>query len=282
MTGHRYASTGCRALCADRGACHGQIDAYVGLSTRMPRRREAGSGWRGWCRVTRSVYQGHHPYDEIRVPAPARCGRQRSADDAAAAFIAAVWPVIGGAGHGGTGRAARRGGAGPRPGPCFLPAGPQGLQGQACLRVSVHQALFPCAGCPAVTGTLEAGGAAPYPGAARPRPGARQPFMGVSGGGAATFWSWRARDGSGPASPGIRANPCPGPGIAGRGLSHPPGVTPHHGRSRRAPPQAGACGQPGSRTANRMAVPLSPSIRERACPARLRSARTILTSRRTQ
>jgi len=92
-----------------------------------------------------------------------------------------------------------------------------------------------------------------------PRPGARQPPMGVSGGEAATFfWSWRARDGSRPASPGIRANHCPCPGIAGRGLSHPPGVTPHHGRSRRAQPKTGACGQLGSRTADRMAVPLEP------------------------
>ncbi len=168
MTGHRHASTGRQALCADRGACRRQIDAHAGLSTRMPRRREAGSGWRGWCRVTRSVHLGHHPYDEIRVPAPVRCGRQRSADDAAAALLASLWPVIGGAGHGSPGRAARRGRAGPRPGPCFLPAGPQRLPGQAWLRVSVHQALFTCARRPAGTGTLEAGGAAPYPGAARP------------------------------------------------------------------------------------------------------------------
>jgi len=168
MTGHRHASTGRQALCADRGACRRQIDAYVGLSTRMPRRREAGSGWRGWCRVTRSVDQGHHPHDEIRVPAPARCGRHRSADGAAAAFIASIWPVSGGAGHRVTGRAARWGRAGPRPGPGFLPAGPQRLQGQAWLRVSVDQARFTCARCPAGTGTLEAGGAAPYPGAARP------------------------------------------------------------------------------------------------------------------
>jgi hypothetical protein len=47
----------------------------------------------------------------------------------------------------------------------------------------------------------------------------------------------------------------------------PAGGTPHRYRSRRAPGKTGACGQLGSRTADRMAVPLSPSIRERACPA---------------
>jgi hypothetical protein len=36
---------------------------------------------------------------------------------------------------------------------------------------------------------------------------------------------------------------------------------------RRALGKSGACGELGSRTANRMAVPQSPSIRERACPA---------------
>jgi len=43
---------------------------------------------------------------------------------------------------------------------------------------------------------------------------------------------------------------------------------------RRAPGKTGACGQLGLRTADRMAVPLSPSIRERACPARLGPAQT--------
>src|SRR3984885_11237247 len=57
----------------------------------------------------------------------------------------------------------------------------------------------------------------------------------------------------------------------------PAGGTPHHGRSRRALARTGACGQLGSRTANRMAVPLSPSIRERAWLARLRPARTTTT-----
>ena len=60
----------------------------------------------------------------------------------------------------------------------------------------------------------------------------------------------------------------------------PAGATPHHGRGRRALGGTGACGQLGSRTANRMAVPLSPSIRERACPARLRPARTTTSTRR--
>ena len=46
-------------------------------------------------------------------PTPARCVRQWSADDAAAAFIASIWPVIGGAGHEVTGRAARREGQAP-------------------------------------------------------------------------------------------------------------------------------------------------------------------------
>jgi hypothetical protein len=62
-------------------------------------------------------------------------------------------------------------------------------------------------------------------------------------------------------------------GMGGRGLSHPQEepLTGTGAAELRARP--GACGQPGSRTADRMAVPLSPSIRERACPARLRPAR---------
>jgi hypothetical protein len=52
----------------------------------------------------------------------------------------------------------------------------------------------------------------------------------------------------------------------------PAGATPCQRRSRRALARTGACGQPGSRTANRMAASLSPSIRQRACPARLRPA----------
>jgi hypothetical protein len=43
---------------------------------------------------------------------------------------------------------------------------------------------------------------------------------------------------------------------------------------RRAPGKTGACGQLGLRTADRMAVPQSPSVRERAYPARLGPART--------
>jgi hypothetical protein len=65
-----------------------------------------------------------------------------------------------------------------------------------------------------------------------------------------------------------------GAGMGGRGLSHPQELPLISAGSRRALARTGACGQPGSRTANRMAVPQSPSIRERACPARLRSART--------
>ncbi len=59
-----------------------------------------------------------------------------------------------------------------------------------------------------------------------------------------------------------------------RGLSHPQELPLISAGSRRALAGTGACGQPGSRTANRMAVPLSPSIRERACPARPWPART--------
>ena len=63
-------------------------------------------------------------------------------------------------------------------------------------------------------------------------------------------------------------------GMGGRGLSHPQELPLISAGSRRALAGTGACGQPGSRTANRMAVPLSPSIRERACPARPWPART--------
>jgi hypothetical protein len=63
-------------------------------------------------------------------------------------------------------------------------------------------------------------------------------------------------------------------GMGGRGLSHPQELPLISAGSRRALARTGACGQPGSRTANRMAVPLSPSIRERACPARPWPART--------
>lgn len=61
----------------------------------------------------------------------------------------------------------------------------------------------------------------------------------------------------------------------------PAGTTPHQRQEPRALARTGACGQPGSRTANRMAVPSSPSIRERACPARLRPARTARTTTET-
>ena len=54
----------------------------------------------------------------------------------------------------------------------------------------------------------------------------------------------------------------------GRVLSHLQEPPLARAGSRRALAQTGACGQLGSRTANRMAVPSSPSIRERACPAR--------------
>src|SRR5262249_40410930 len=53
----------------------------------------------------------------------------------------------------------------------------------------------------------------------------------------------------------------------------------HQRQEPRALAKTGAWGQLGSRTADRMAVPVSPSIRERACPARLRPARTPAASR---
>jgi hypothetical protein len=55
----------------------------------------------------------------------------------------------------------------------------------------------------------------------------------------------------------------------------PAGATPYQRQEPRALAKTGACGQPRSRTANRMVVPSSPSIRQRACPARLRPARTV-------
>ena len=60
---------------------------------------------------------------------------------------------------------------------------------------------------------------------------------------------------------------------SGRVLSHLQELSLDSAGSRRALAQTGACGQLGSRTANRMAVPQSPSIRERACPARSGPAR---------
>ena len=70
-------------------------------------------------------------------------------------------------------------------------------------------------------------------------------------------------------------------GMGGRGLSHLQEQPLTSTRSRRAPGKTGACGQLGSRTADRMAVPVSPSIRERACPARLRPARTMTSREET-
>src|SRR5689334_15775469 len=62
--------------------------------------------------------------------------------------------------------------------------------------------------------------------------------------------------------------------MGGRGLSHLQEQPLTKTGCRRAPGKTGACGQLGSRTADRMAVPQRPSIRERACPARLGPART--------
>ena len=240
MTGHRHASTGRQALCADRGACRRQIDAHVGLSTRMPRRREAGSGRRGWCRVTRSVHLGRHPYDEIRVPAPARCGRQRSADDAAASFIGSLWPVIGGAGHGGHRTRRALGKGRPWAWPLFPARGAAEAPGSSVPSRVRSPGIFTCARCPAVTGTLEAGGAAPYPGAARPPAWSAAALRGGERRRSRHLLVTAGAGRKQAASPGICANHCPCPGIAGRGLSHPPGVTPHHGRSR-----AELCRRPG-------------------------------------
>jgi hypothetical protein len=64
----------------------------------------------------------------------------------------------------------------------------------------------------------------------------------------------------------IRATRCDR-GESGRVLSRPQEPPLSHARCRRALGKSGACGELGSRTANRMAVPQSPSIRERACPA---------------
>jgi hypothetical protein len=76
------------------------------------------------------------------------------------------------------------------------------------------------------------------------------------------------RDGSISDTPGrILGNRCP-LRDGGRVLSHLQELPLASPGSRRALGQTGACGQLGSRTANRMAVPSSPSIRERACPAR--------------
>ena len=204
---------------------------------------------------TRSVHQGHHPHDEIRVPAPARCGRQRNGGATALrvkGFDKGRGPV----------------GLPPAGQACHLPLQP----GEGPREGSLVKSR---SGRPARCGYSPPDVAAPLK-----ECGGQQ---GVSGGEAAAFWSWRARGRQQASRHRVSAQATVrARGIAGRGLSHPSGVTPHHGRSRRAPPKTGACGQLGSRTADRMAVPLSPSIRERACPARLRPARTLLISRRTQ
>jgi hypothetical protein len=85
---------------------------------------------------------------------------------------------------------------------------------------------------------------------------------------AAPFPGWRSTRRSASVKSEVRA------GMDGRGLSHPQELPLISAGSRRALAKTGACGQPGSRTANRMAVPQSPSIRERACPARPWPART--------
>ena len=58
--------------------------------------------------------------------------------------------------------------------------------------------------------------------------------------------------------------PGTGAGMGGRGLSHPQDGPLTLTGALELQPGPGPCGQLGSRTANRMAVPLSPFIRERA------------------
>jgi hypothetical protein len=55
-------------------------------------------------------------------------------------------------------------------------------------------------------------------------------------------------------------------GMSVRDLSHPQEQPLTSAGSQRALAKTGACRQLGSRTADRMAVPVSPSIRERAWP----------------
>jgi hypothetical protein len=66
---------------------------------------------------------------------------------------------------------------------------------------------------------------------------------------AALFPGWRATRGAGCWECAVRD------GMGGRGLSHPQELPLISAGSRRALARTGACGQPGSRTANRMAVP---------------------------
>ena len=86
----------------------------------------------------------------------------------------------------------------PRAWPLFPARGAAEAPGSSVASRVRSPGTFTCARCPAVTGTLEAGGAAPYPCAARPPACSAAAAMGVSGGEAATFWSWRARDGNRP------------------------------------------------------------------------------------
>lgn len=166
--------------------------------------------------------------------------------------------AMGGAGHQVTGRAAPRAGQagacpyvlpeGPQRSPALKP-GPQGRRRRRC-----------AAGLTLEGRPRTLGGASPGPRAAASLKG--------SGGEAATFLvsAGGQADAGGPGR-GIRADRRPWPGIGVRDLSHPQEQPLTSARSRRALAKTGACGQPGSRTADRMAVPVSPSIRERACPA---------------
>jgi hypothetical protein len=140
-----------------------------------------------------------------RRSANSLAGRSRNSapgpgvDGAVASFLSSMsWGVIGGAGHLVIGRAASRGGAGWAC-PCFLPEGAVVVSGVKA---------GPAGSSPqAMRSGLEAGGAAPYPCAARPLAWSAA-ALGVSGGVAATFWSWRARPGGGGL---VLAGAAPGP-----------------------------------------------------------------------
>ena len=65
-------------------------------------------------------------------------------------------------------------------------------------------------------------------------------------------------------TPGRVGNPGSGAGMGGHGLSHPQDRPLSLTGAAELQPGPGPCGQLRSRTANRMAVPVSPSIREHA------------------
>ena len=181
---------------------------------------------------TRSVYQGHHPHDEIRVPALAR-PPAAGAESGAGSADSRGHRRRRSPGHR-TRRSLGRGRPGPARFSCPGAAGGSALK--AGLRVYMCQAAWPVRGCPAVTAGLDAEGRPRTLARRVPRPERGSLSWKVSGGVAATFWSWR---------PGIRADRRPWRGIGARDLSHPQEQPLTSARSREPWPRPGPGGSWG-------------------------------------